>query len=694
MKKILNWLKSPKSDFVLFIIFLVLLNIFGYNTYTRLDLTESKSYSLSKESKNIVKNLEEPLSVKVFFDKKLPSPYNAVEQYVHDVLEEYEGAGNKNFSVSYMNMSKDENVQLAHELGLEEIQIQEVKNNEVGFKQGFMGLAINYGDKTEIINPVTSTSGFEYKLTSKISKMINMADTLTGLGQDDKITLTLYFSDVLNELGISGSDKVKDIVKSAFDFVNDQNLERLNFVVENPDSAKAQELTKEYGIQQINYSGKDDKTHQASFGLILSYNDKFYVIPDLYIKNSLFGYGIFGLENVEASITEGLQSLLSNVTEIGYITGHDELDHTTPENAGNFGTIVSGMYEFTDIDLSKENIPAGMNTIVINGPTEDFSDEELYKIDQFIMKGGNAMFFIDSVVYNEQAQYTGGSPFVPNENNIDKLLNKYGIKRGLNVVMDKNCYETFDPRYGKLQLNWAPLLQKEQLAKKNPITNNLGYVIMLQNGSIDVSNAEDDEDVKVTVLAKSSDESWTVEDNIILNPMYIAPPSEDTPMQAENLAVLVEGNFNSAFDKAVEFTERDEEGNVVELPESDMSTNSHLSSSIRPGKIFVTSSSEITTEQVIDEVGDTPIAMFLMNVVDYMNGNEDLCEMRTKSLDVHTLTIKSKGAVNFWKIFCEFGIAVIFVLVGFIVWKNRETRRRNINHKYNPNDTRTIEGDK
>ena len=109
-----------------------------------------------------------------------------------------------------------------------------------------------------------------------------------------------------------------------------------------------------------------------------------------------------------------------------------------------------------------------------------------------------------------------------------------------------------------------------------------------------------------------------------------------------------------------------------------------------PGKIFVTSSSSITTPQVIDEKGDTPIAMFLMNVVDYMNGNAELCEMRTKNLDVHTLTIKSMTAANFWKYFNQFGLAVLFVLVGLIVWRKREIRRRLINEKYNPNDDRTI----
>ena len=84
MKKIWNWIKSPSSDFALFILFLILLNIVGNNSFARIDLTSPKSYSLSKASKQLVNTLEEPLSVRVFFDENLPPPYNNTAQYIKD----------------------------------------------------------------------------------------------------------------------------------------------------------------------------------------------------------------------------------------------------------------------------------------------------------------------------------------------------------------------------------------------------------------------------------------------------------------------------------------------------------------------------------------------------------------------------------------------------------------------------------
>ena len=46
MKKFLNWIKSPSSDFALFIILLILANIAGHNAFLRFDLTNQGSYSI------------------------------------------------------------------------------------------------------------------------------------------------------------------------------------------------------------------------------------------------------------------------------------------------------------------------------------------------------------------------------------------------------------------------------------------------------------------------------------------------------------------------------------------------------------------------------------------------------------------------------------------------------------------------
>ncbi|MCQ2591258.1 MAG: Gldg family protein [Treponema sp.] len=695
MKKFLNWLKGPSSDFLLFLVLLVLLNIFGKNAYFRIDLTKPKSYSLSKASVDIVKNLEEPLSVRVFFDKNLPSPYNSVAQYVEDFLEEYKNAANNNFSLYFMDVSKDSNVQLARDFGLHQVQIQEVKNNEVGFKQSYMGVVISYGGSVELIDPISSTDGFEYKLTSTISKMINEADSLAGLKGDEKIKVTVYLSEALKNLRIDGVEQMESIVETAYRNVNNQSQNRLEYTIIHPKADEVSDLIDRYALQGLSYSA-NGKRETGVLGVLIEKGENFRVLP-IQVQQSIFGYMVSGLEDVEVSIKENIQTLLSKPTEIGYILGHNELPLDEAKYAANFDKLVSGMYRLVELDLAEQDIPANMTCIVINGPQFDYTEEELYKVDQFIMKGGNAMFLIDGMNTTGSASYYTGTPqYQKNNINIDRLLSKYGVERGKNFVMDKECYSQVNQQYGKLNLYWAPILQKDRLAKNHPITNNLGYVVMLQNSTLDVSAAQANKDVNVTILARSSDKSWVVDkEDTLLNPMMISEPSDPSVFKSENMAVLLEGKFESAFDEAPEpeydEDEEDEDGNPIARPmkmDGDITANNHISKSKLPGKIFVAGTSYITTYQVLDEKGTSPVAMFMMNVVDYLNGNEELCVMRTKGLSLNTLTVKSQTAAKLVQYFNEYGLAVLVAIAGFIVWRLRSKRRVRINRKYNPDDTR------
>lgn len=689
MKKFINWLKSPSSDFALFIVFLLLLNIVSYNSFFRLDLTEPKSYSLSKPSKQVVKNLQEPLTIRVFFDKNLPTPYNSVAQYVEDLLAEYDGVANKNFSVINMDLSKEESLEMASDYGLSQIQIQEIKNNEVGFKQVYMGLVLSYGDSIETLDSITSTEGFEYKLTTKISKMISTADTLANLKQDEKINVTLYFSPVLKNMGISGCAELEEIVETTFKEVNKQNKDRLDYKVVNPSESETIEFVQKYGIQAIQYKSENQQK-VAALGLVVEYNDDFRVIP-VQIERSLFGYVVSGLETIGESINESLQSLMSNVQSIGYVTGHGELSLQDERQALNFNKMVSAHYQIEELNLVENDIPMNMSCIVINGPKADFAEKELYKIDQFIMRGGNVMFFVDSLV--EQ----GGSPYqaaeyVPNELNIDKLLNKYGVKRNYDYVMDTNCYTTSSPEYGKVNLYWAPIMQKDSLAKKSVITQNLGYLIFLQNGSLDISGAENNSNLKSTVLVKSSPESWAQSERIMLNPIFMTPPEADN-FAPQNLAVMIEGKFDSAYTEKPEFETSDESAEATEnqtKDENQLTTENHLASAKLPGKIFVTGSSYVTTYQILDGQDTSPISMFFLNVIDYLNGNEEVCTMRTKGLGINVLTIKSPALATIAKYFNQFGLVILVAVAGLIVVRSRAKRRKQIREKYNPNDSRQV----
>ena len=689
MKKIIEWFKSSASDFVLFIIFLVLINFVGSNAYLRLDLTKQNSYSLSKASKTLVKNLDEPLSIRVFFDKNLPAQYSNVTQYVEDLLEEYKRSANKNFSVSYMDLSKEEDNNLASSYGLRQVQIQEVKNNEVGVKQTYMGLAISYGDSVELIDPITVSDGFEYKLTSTISKMINTAASLENLKGDDKIKLIVIMSNGVKSLRISGVSEVESTVEKAAVAINKAKMDKLEYSVIHPAADEVAVYTERYGVQPINYRNSAGAVETGCIGVVLEYGEKFVTLPvqiqDIFFNN----YAVVGLDDIETTINDSIQNLITKPTQFGYIIGHGELDLATDEGASGFNDALSELYEIKTLDLSEDDIPASMKSIIINGPKQDMTEEELYKIDQFLMKGGNIMFLVDPFqeTQTQNAFYGATTSYYENYVNITRLLDKYGVSLTKEMVMDEACCETYHNTYGILELYWAPLLQKENLDKKNSITANLGNVIMLMSSPVEV---KEDSNVKSTVLVSSSDKAWTEKaDGLMLNPLMLEPPEDAKQLGKKDLMVLLEGEFQSAFDAAPVSNNSDDEDSSK--GEGDYTISTHLSKSKQPGKIIVAGTSAITTPQVFTKDASSGIALLLVNAIDYLNGNEDLCKMRSKGVTINVLNTESKAKVTFFQMFNEYGLAVFVLIAGLIVWRLRIKRKTRINKAYNPDDERFME---
>ena len=697
MKKFISWLKNPKSDIFLFAVLLVLINLVASKSFFRIDLTKTGSYSISNASKEAVKLLEEPLSVKVFFSANLPAPYSSVDTYVRDLLSEYSNAAGDNFSVEYFDIksessSSDENIKLANDYGLNEFQIREVKNNEVSFKNVFMGLVITYADQTEVLDGISSTDGLEYKITSSILNIISNTNALAGL--EGKINVTLYKTDDFEKLNISGMNQVDKLVSAAFENVNKKFRDKLEYKKVDPSQEEIEEIVKKYGIQKLEWKDTDGTTKSGVLGLVAEFGEKFFVVP-VQIRNMIFQWGVLGLDEAEQNLSDGILTLVSKTSTISYVTGHKEVDiEDTRSGAGNFAGMLSDTYSLKALNLKENDIPVNVKNVIVNGAKDKLSDAELYKIDQFVMKGGNLIVFADPyeiITPETQNPYQQQNvQFFKLENGMEKLLETYGVKLVNNYVFDKQCYTQNDPRYGQMNVYFAPVVRTENLAQNSSITSNLNFIVFLMGAPLDISSALENDNIKVTTLIKSSPASWESGNYVDLNPLTIYPPSDESSMEAKNLAVLLEGKFKSAFDGPVAA-----DGEQSNSSDSGMSVSSHLSESTQNGKVLVFSSSQITTSQLIpNTAGNEPIAILLRNAIDYMNGNEDFCTMRTKTLTLNELKEAPRNVQIAVEIFNILGLAILTALAGAAVFIVRRNRRERIRCAYNPEDPRQISNDK
>lgn len=691
-KFVINWTKENSVDLILALAILLLANLAGSKAFFRCDLTGQRMYSLSSASKELVRNLQEPLNVNLFFSSDLPAPYNNVDQYLRDILLEYKNAGNKNFNYKFYDMNKEESQDAARSYGIGQTQVQKVETTEVTAKAVWMGAAIVYGDNVKTFDAINSIAGLEYTLTTAMSKMISANDALAAL--NGGLNLTLYPAQELTGYGIAGLDKIESAVKNAASQLNKKFNGQINFSVKNASGQEALDLAEKYGIQSVNFNDPDSgEKKTTALGLTLELDGDFRIIP-LKLQN-FFGWRLLGAENLEDNISSSIESLLAKTVELAYITGHGELQlsgnpyNRNEMNAESFKTVLSDIYTFKEINLKDADIPLNIKCAIVNGPKSKFTDKELRKLDQFVMKGGNVLFCLEPL-----SESGGGSmpSYTKPDTGLDKLLEAYGLVPGADFVMDENCFTTQNQAgAGAAKMNWAPLTGDKQLDRKNPITKYIPQMIFLQNGSIDISKAKENVDAKTTVLARSSDQSWAASENIILYPGYIFPPDDKEKIHQNNLAVLLEGKFKSAFAGIPEEKDESKSENIEKGAETDeISANESLDKSVQKSRIILINSSQVTTQQLVDPDGREPMSYFMRNTVDYLNGEEDYCEMRTKGIAANLLDSKNVALATIFKLFNQFGLTVLVAILGLIVWRFRTIRRNEIRVKYNPNDERDI----
>ncbi|HEY1406515.1 MAG TPA: GldG family protein, partial [Spirochaetota bacterium] len=497
IKQISGDVDSRTGNFFLIAVIIILINVAGAFFSMRFDLTQSGAFSLSPVSKKAVRSLEEPLIVKVFFSSDLPAPYNGTQRYVLDLLEEYNNASGSNFRIEVENVDDEKGKQVAASYGVSPVQVREVASDQVKQRATYMGLVLIHGDLVEKMNEVTSPEGLEYKITGIIRKMVGKNDALLAVKQPIKVTL--YVSDELKNFGIQGFEKLSDTVREGFEKVNATNYKKLVYNAVDPSADKSTEaIARRYGLQTLKWKdtnlpgGKHLPAGEGILSIVVQNGDRFQVIP-LQIQPTIFGrYVIGGLEQVNDRINAAVSMVLAHNPTVGYASGNAERSLADErEGAANLRALLMEEYDVKEFDLTKDEIPESVKTLIVNGPKVAYTDEELYKIDQFMMKGGNVLFLVDS--FNEMRTQSRNpmqqSAFVPIDSGLGKILSKLGIAVNKDYVLDQKCFVQRGEN-GDTPIYFIPVIEKKSLSKDSPITRYMNKMIFLKASTLTINADE------------------------------------------------------------------------------------------------------------------------------------------------------------------------------------------------------------
>jgi ABC-2 type transport system permease protein len=484
---------------------------------------------------------------------------------------------------------------------------------------------------------------------------------------DDKLLVKAYFSDNLPPPYNNLRRQVQDILDDYRSY-SDGNM---NYEFLNPTSegeGEGNELDKEaqkYGIQPVQIQAMDNdklEVKRAYLGLVFLYNGKQETIPV-----------VQSADNLEYEITSLIKKMNTSVKlKVGFLSGQGE-----PElnKLAQIQQVLNEQYEIVPVDLnSSSELDPLMKCLIIMSPKIPFTESNKYKIDQFIMNGGNVAFLVDKITPDFQQQMVMGKE---TKLNLDDLLFKYGIKIDNDLIRDLQCSPVqVQSQIGfPISVNYPYFPVITNIARDNPAFQNIKSVVLTFASSIDTTVAAS-QNINVDPLLVTSDRSGKAEGFFFLNLeqfQSMTKASADTLFNEPGYTVgaIYTGKFKSGF------------------------ANMEMPTDTTQGWVQLTGQrlNEAVSDKVkIIAIGDGDFAneenkppreniIFFVNLVDYLMDDVGLAVIRTKVSSESPIEETSDSTKKFIKYFNLIFPPVLVLLIGLYKWNQKKQKKKNLQLK-------------
>lgn len=262
------------------------------------------------------------------------------------------------------------------------------------------------------------------------------------------------------------------------------------------------------------------------------------------------------IEVLEFELTSAMRLLQNQQPkEIGFLTGHGELNEF---ELADFSASLMQRYEVNRIsivDLAKNF--SRYSVLVIAQPRKEFTRNDQYQIDQYIMNGGRVLWLVDEVVASMDSLTTKESTIAYYQPlNFEDQLFTYGVRINPDLVMDVQSQlipiQTALPgepaKFTPAPWYYSPLLNASD---SHSITRKLNVIKAEFANSIDFVG--ETSKIKKQVLLSTSEYTRLekVPKLISLDIVNKKMEASDFPAGSKNIAVLLEGVFPSVFKNRV-----------------------------------------------------------------------------------------------------------------------------------------------
>ena len=375
------------------------------------------------------------------------------------------------------------------------------------------------------------------------------------------------------------------------------------------------------------------------------------------------------IELLEYEIANTLRKATQEKSKkIAIIEDHGELGRWDMAEAQ---AMLSQFYEVERLPLSIQ-VPQRLFDfagIIIAKPTQEISEFDKFKIDQYIMHGGKVLWLVESQMASMdslQRENLFVSTTYPTR--IDDMLFKYGVRINSNIIQDLQCngipilsgMKDGVPQQKLLPWPFYPVAPG---VGNHPIVKGVEPIWFQFAASIDtLANPA----IKKTVLVQSSPNS-----RVLSAPVRVDLNTARIDLQPEMfrrnsngnfiMGVLLEGNFTSNFQYRYDasktpelpFKDHVENNKMIVISDGDVIRNQFKKST---GEVFPLGYDRYTRETFGNK-------KFIQNCIDYLCDDSGIIEVRGKEIQLRLL---DKGKVkkdrNFW-IAINIGLPILLIIL-------------------------------
>ncbi len=503
---------------------------------------------------------------------------------------------------------------------------------------------------------------------------------------DDRLEITAYFTENLPPPFNATERHVRDLLAEYAAASNGDIV--VNFV--NPDSDEKQQAARSDGIQPVAHQKiEEDQVAvvEGYRGIVLKYLDRKRTVP--VVQDTT------GLEYI---LTSAIKELVGERKPVGVVSGHG-----SPSLEQGLSSLVSvlRLYDLQAVDTSQE-IDSGLAALLIIGPKESFTTDELRRIDQYVMRGGSLGIFGGSL----SLDLAGSAPTAqPVTSEVGRLVTAWGVELQSQIVLDARCSRA--PMRGPLGLQVLvpyppiPVLQLTDEQREHPVMFRLAAPMLPFVAPLEIGEAP--EGATLTVLASSSDDSWTMEGpSIALEPRDPRDWRMTTNLGPFALMAAIEGKLPSAYT-----TPEEGAGQIQAPPLSETDV-----------RVLVTGTSTFLEDTFMPppqggEVQMNAALALALNAIDWLAADSDLIAIRAKTVEEPALDIpdsvltaedtvlaaaekgdkarvedaleERKAAIESWegkklayRWLNTLGIPFLVALFGLLRWRQRTNKKKTL----------------